>query len=430
MLRYNAARLNANNGFSMMTTHDKNAYEHKIAILTRLTEISASLNSNLKLKPLLSIIMEAAAEIVDAEAASVLLWDAKANELRFASTTTDSQTLIGSTVPLEGSIAGTVMRENRVVVVEDAVRDPRHYTKVDQDLAFVTRSILGVPMHSKSRVIGVLEAINKRNLPWTTDDVQYLTTLASQAAVAIESAQLVAALRQANEELSQVDKLKSDFIAIASHELRTPLGVILGYASFIQDTDDPEVRAHAAKVVGSAMQLRRIIEDLTNLRFIDQKESELNFEHVPLASFLNEIAQEAFALAEAKRHRFLYNAPDDKVTVKIDRIRMGMAITNVLNNAVRFTPEFGRIILSVELRGHEVWISVIDNGIGLEPDQLERIFERFYQVEDHMTRKQGGMGIGLSIARALIEAHGGRIWAESRGLNQGTTVTTALPLAD
>ncbi len=429
MLRYNATRLNEDNGLPQMTEQEKQAYEQKIAIMTRLTEISASLNSNLRLKPLLGLIMEAAAEIVDAEAASVLLWDTKTNELRFASTTTSNQSIIGSSVPLEGSIAGTVLRENRVVMVEDAERDPRHYAKIDKDFEFRTHSILGVPMHSKSRIIGVLEAINKRNLPWTADDATYLSALASQAAVAIESAQLVAALRQANEELSHLDKLKSDFISIASHELRTPLGVILGYASFIQDAEDPEVRAHASKVVSSAMQLRRIIEDLTNLRFIDQNSSELNFEAVTLASFLKEIAQEAFALAEAKQHRFLYNAPDDNVTVRIDRIRMGMAITNILNNAVRFTPDAGRIILSVEIRGSEVWISVNDNGVGLEPAQLEKIFERFYQVEDHMTRKQGGMGIGLSIAKALVEAHGGRIWATSPGLNLGTTFTLALPLA-
>lgn len=411
-------------------TQEKEAYAQKISILTRLTEISASLNSNLKLKPLLSIIMEAAAEIVDAEAASVLLWDTKTNELRFASTTTDGQSLIGTSVPLEGSIAGTVLRENRVVMVENAITDPRHYTKVDQDLAFQTRSILGVPMHAKSKVIGVLEAINKRQLPWTLDDAHYLSTLAAQAAVAIESAQLVAALRQANEELSHLDKLKSDFIAIASHELRTPLGVILGYASFIQDTEDPEVRAHASKVVSSAMQLRRIIEDLTNLRFMDQNPSELNFESITLGSFLNEIAQEAFALSEARRHRMLYTAPDDNVKVKVDRIRMGMAITNILNNAVRFTPDFGRIILNVEIKAHEVWISINDNGIGLAKDQLDKIFERFYQVEDHMTRTNGGMGIGLSIAKALVEAHGGRIWATSPGLNQGTTFTLTLPLAE
>ena len=232
---------------------------HKVAILTRLSEISAVLNSTLKVKPLLNLIMEAAVEVVGSEAASVLLWDHHTDDLRFAATTTSpqGQSLIGTPVPLEGSIAGTVLRENRIVTVADADQDARHYTGIDQATDFHTRSVLGVPMRSRNRVIGVLEAVNKRQLPWTDDDANYLSILAAQAAVAIESAQLIAALQKANDELSQLDKLKSSFIAIASHELRTPLGVILGYASFLQDMQDGEVHELASKVVGSALQLRR-----------------------------------------------------------------------------------------------------------------------------------------------------------------------------
>src|SRR5262249_5275748 len=136
-------------------------------------------------------------------------------------------------------------------------------------------------------------------------------------------------------------------------------------------------------------------------------------------------------LAEAKRHRLQYAPPSSDMKVTIDRIRMGMALTNVLNNALRFTPENGRIIVQTEVRNeHEVWITVTDSGIGLSRDQLERIFERFYQVEDHMTRSKGGLGVGLSIARAMVEAHGGRIWASSAGLNQGSTFTITMPLAE
>jgi signal transduction histidine kinase len=406
--------------------------ERKVAIMTRLAETSAVLNSTLRLKPLLGIIMDTAADIVQAEAASVLLWDTKSQELRFAATTTGAagQTIIGKLVPLEGSIAGSVMLENRVVVVEDARLDPRHYSKVDEDTAFQTRSVLGVPMRSKNRLIGVLEAVNKRNPPWTNDDVHNLSILAAQAAVAIEGAQLVAQLQKANDELSQLDKLKSDFIAIASHELRTPLGVILGYASFLQEDDDPEVRSHAAKMVNAALQLRRIIEDLTNLRYLEQNASDLHREDVPLDELLNEVAQEIRSLAEAKGHdlRVLPALPGTQVF--IDRIRMSMVLSNVLNNAIRFTPDRGRIVIQSEIRNpREAWVMVTDTGIGLEPEQFERIFERFYQVEDHMTRVNGGLGIGLSISRALVEAHGGRIWATSAGLNQGTTITIAMPLA-
>ena len=407
--------------------------ERKVDILAQLAQISTVLNSTLKLKPLLSTLMDTAAEIVDAEGASVLLWDSKNNELRFAATTTGDagQALIGKLVPLEGSIAGTVMHENRIVAVNNVEVDPRHYSKVDEETEFRTRSILGVPMRSKNRVIGVLEAVNKRNLPWTQDDGSYLSILAAQAAVAIEGAQLVAALQKANDELSQLDTLKSDFIAIASHELRTPLGVILGYASFLQDTGDSEVKNHANKVVASALQLRRIIEDLTNLRYLEQHQSELNRDAVLLDDFVHDAVQEVAQLAEAKGHRLNYVPPPEPVKVMIDRSRMGMALFNVLNNAVRFTPDYGQISVETDVRSkREVWVSVKDNGVGIPKEQLERIFERFVQVEDHMTRTNGGLGIGLSIAQALVEAHGGRIWATSSGINQGSTFTIALPIAD
>jgi signal transduction histidine kinase len=405
--------------------------ERRIRILTRLTEISTVLNSSMKLKAVLNTLMDAAAEIADSEAASVLLWDANANELRFAATSTDDgegSQLIGKVVPLDGSIAGKVLRENRIITVDNTQETQEHYDKVDKAIAFQTVSLIGVPMRAKNRVIGVLEAVNKRSLPWSDDDAQYLSVLAAQAAVAIENAQLVAALQKANDELSQVDKLKSDFIAIASHELRTPLGVILGYASFLQETNDPQVNELASKVVNSATQLRRIIEDLTNLQYLEQGAAELKRENVPLEEFLKVNLGEIRGLAEARGHRLMVKAPNNRVTLKIDRIRMNMALTNLLNNAVRFTPEKGEIRVEVELRGSEVWIMVKDNGIGLSPGDTERIFERFVQVEDHMTRQNGGLGIGLSISRALVQAHGGRLWAVSPGLNQGSTFIISLPL--
>lgn len=165
--------------------------EHKVAVLTRLAAISAALNSTLKIKPLLQQIMEAAVEILGAEAASVLLWDHNTDDLRFAATTTgaNGQRLVGKPVPLEGSIAGAILRENRPIAVDNVLQDTRHYPGIDQSTDFHTRSVLGVPMRSRDRVIGVLEAVNKRELPWTEDDRNYLSIIAAQAAVAIESAQ-------------------------------------------------------------------------------------------------------------------------------------------------------------------------------------------------------------------------------------------------
>jgi signal transduction histidine kinase len=422
---------------------DNEAYifdlEEKVTTLTRLLEVTTALNSallsaNVRVDSLLSFLMDSAAEITDSEAASVLLWNTNTHELFFAATTSDnpgSMDLIGKPVPLD-SIAGTILRERRHVVVDDTQKDERHYTKVDEDLEFVTRSLLGVPMISKDRVIGVLEVVNKRSLPWNEPDVTNLSILAEEAAVAIEVAQLVVALRKANNDLKELDKLKSDFIAIASHELRTPLGVIMGYASFLQEEQDESVSSHATKVMESALQLRSIIEGMVNLRYVKQSSAGLRKEPVLLSDLLDDARRDITSVLDLSHHKI--SVPDIKggVKVPVDRARMAMALNNLLSNAIKFTPPGGEIKLDVEypVGKGEVWISVIDNGVGLEEDKLERIFDEFYQVEDHMTRHHGGLGIGLSISRALVRAHGGRIWASSPGLGAGATFTVSLPLAE
>lgn len=405
---------------------------HRLAILERIAEISLVLNSTLELGPLLAYLMDAAAAIAEAEAASVLLWDARARALVFTATTTSTATLnlVGQPVPLDGSIAGTVMREQRIVQVDNVERDARHYRSVDRATDFRTRSILAVPLTSRDRLIGVLEILNKRTLPWTDDDRQYVSTLAAQAAVAIYSAQLVADLQRANAELNDLDRLKNDFIAIASHELRTPLGVILGYASFLQETSSGEVNEHATKVVNSALQLRRIIEDMTNLRYLKQRDPQFERAPVSLAALLRAVGDDMLDLCSAEGHRLEIALPPAELLVDVDENWISMALTNVLNNAVRFTPSGGHIVIAASVpNAAEAWVTVTDNGIGLAPDALERVFEEFFQVEHHMTRRHGGLGIGLSIARGLVEAHGGRIWASSPGPGQGTTFTLALPLA-
>lgn len=405
--------------------------ERKVNVLQRLAEISVVLNSTFELEPLLTYLMDAAAAITDTEAASVLLWDDHTHELRFAATTTlqSGLALIGKSVPLQGSLAGTCFLEGQVVQVDDALHDPRHYNKLDEEKQFETRSLLIVPMWLNDKVIGVLEVVNKRTLPWTEDDRDHLSVLTAQAAVAIGTVQMVSALQKANQELSELDKLKNDFIAIASHELRTPLAVILGYASFLKDEAQGKLSQHADKVMESGLQLRRIIEDLMNLRYLQQSSSELKYDDVLLSTVVKDAVEDVQNLVEASGHTLTINLPQGAI-VRVDRIRTTMALTNILNNAVRFTNPGGTIRVEAEVRAeNEVLVKISDNGIGLEADQIERIFEKFYQVEDHMTRKHGGLGIGLSITRALVEAQGGRVWAESAGLGQGSSFTLTLPTA-
>ena len=152
---------------------------------------------------------------------------------------------------------------------------------------------------------------------------------------------------------------------------------------------------------------------------------------MPVAEILDFALADCRTLAEAKRQSIRVDVPAAPLQVMVDCQKATMALTNVLNNAVKFTPAEGTIAVTVSAHAHqrEVWIRIRDDGIGIEDGQLERVFDQFYQVEDPMTRRHDGLGLGLAIARSLLERQHGRIWAESDGLGQGSTFTLALPLA-
>jgi signal transduction histidine kinase len=406
-------------------------YEQEIRRLNRLVQASLVINSTLELRSLLSVIMDHVADLTNAESASVMLYDHTTDQLRFVAATTDDpsvEELLNIPVPIEGSVAGAVLRENKVIVRDDLTDDPLHFRAADAQSGFDTRSIIGVPMRYKDETIGVLEAVNKMEGVWTDTDRRNMLILASQAAVAIKNAQVMDQLQRAYDEINQLDKLKNDFIAIASHELRTPLSVILGYATFLKEDAQGEVSAHASAVLNSALRMRNLIEDMTNLRYLKLGEAELVREHIPLVAIFQAAQNDVESMMEAKSHVLDVHPPDVGLIVVVDRIKLGMALTNLLNNANKFTPSGGRITLTYERKPGAVWIVVQDTGVGIPQDQLERVFEEFHQVEDHMTRRHGGMGLGLSIARGLVEAHGGRIWAESEGPGRGSTFYISLPL--
>ena len=401
-----------------------------IVRLSRLVEVSVTLNSTLEPEPLLQFLIRSAADLLDSEAASILLFDEKTQRLYFAASTgADPIELRKIPVPLEGSIAGTIYRDDSPLIINEVAADPRHFRQVGEKIRFEARTMIGVPMRMRDRRIGVLEALNKRGGPFTESDLQTLSIIASQAAVAIHNANLVSALQKAYDELGKVEKLKSDFIAIASHELRTPLGVILGYAAILKEDADQATSEHAAAVLNSALRMRALIEDMTNMNMMRVGSAELAVSQQALQPILEAAYEEMRPLIEAKGQQVSRHVAPEQLLANVDAPKMMMALTNLLNNAMRFTPGGGRIELGLERHGAEAWLRVGDNGVGLPADQLERIFDQFYQVEHHMTRRHEGMGLGLSIVRAVVRAHSGRVWAESAGRDQGATFTIAVPLS-
>lgn len=396
--------------------------------LEKLVRISRMLSATLDLNQLLQIILDTASETLGAESTSILLEDARTGELYFAAATgTPVEELRKIKVPMEGSIAGTIYRTGEPQIVNDFQKDPRHFKGVDEKIEHVTHSLIGVPMVVRQRCIGVLEVVNKREGLFTEEDVRILSDLAAQAALAIENARLVARLREANLRLAELDKLKSDFISIASHELRTPLGLILGYASFLQEQVSADMSAQVEMVLRAATQLQSLIETMTNLQYLESGAFQLKREELVLQDIAAEVVLEWRPMADNKRQTLRERYPYKPVRVFADRSMLNTIIANLLHNAIKFTPTGGTIEVAIQVQTSTVAVSVTDTGPGIPKEDLERIFEPFYQVEDHLTRHHDGLGLGLSVARGMVESHGGRIWAESVP-GRGSRFVFTLPL--
>jgi len=401
---------------------------NKIQKIAQLVEISAILNSTLKPELLLQNILESAADLLDCCVISILLYDEREKELRFAATSSvNIDQLEQIPVPLDNSLAGTIYTENRHLVINNTKDDPRHYDEVGDEVGLQVDSLLGVPMRIKDRVTGVIEALNKEEGDFTDFDVSLLLVVASQAAISMHNAQLIQALQKANIELSQADKLKRDLMAVASHELRTPLGNILGYATLLYEDATDENKPLANSILKASSKLRAVLDDIANMNLLYTGEADLDFADSTLQQVIEFAKEEVNATVNREDNTVVYEIPDEPIPLKIDLPKMSVVFVNLILNAIRFTPVDGEIILRVSDRKDEVMISIFDTGRGIAKESLEKIFEVFYQEDDHMTRRYGGLGLGLSIARELVNLHGGRIWAESDGLGKGATLQVVLP---
>jgi signal transduction histidine kinase len=389
----------------------------RIRQLERIVEISRYLSSTHDLTRLLQAIVDVACELTQSEASSILLFDTASGELRFeAAPDFQRNSLKTISVPLESSIAGWIFTHARPMVLQDASTDPRIYRQVDKTLQSQTKSLLGVPLMVKQKPIGVIEAVNKKNKgQYTEDDLAVLETLAGQAAIAIENARLVRKLQDANAELMRLDRMKSDFIAIASHELRTPLGLILGHSTFLKEVINETHQEQMDVIIRSAMRLKEIIEDMATIAHEEKGQSRIRKEKFSIAELIVETTKIFQDTANRKGIRLESDTPHgNPLHVIADREKIKVVLSNLVENALTFTDEGGQVGVKAEPDEGYVKVLVVDTGIGIPEDEQERIFDRFYQVESHLTRRHGGMGLGLSIARAMVEMHNGQIWCESK----------------
>ena len=398
--------------------------------LLRLVELSVTLNSTMDLGDLLQRITATATELLDCEASSILLFDESNPRLYFAAATgSDPAELAKIPVPIEGSLAGTIFRTNQPMILNNVEQDPRHYTLVSDKVKFKTNSLLGVPMPIKDRTMGVLEAINKRDGEFNDSDVAILSVTAAHAAIAINNARMLQETRQALKQVKEANEVKNNFLALASHELRTPLGIIMGYSQFLKEDTEDEAQQLASQVLDAARQMRTILDAMSNLTMLKADTLSLAPQKTPIQDVLTFASEGIKEIASTRDQKLVFDFPEEPIYVNVDIDKTSLAFINVLNNALLFSPPGSMVTIGVTSLDDMVLAWVRDQGTGIPSDKLEKIFEEFYQIEPPNTRNYGGLGIGLPIAKGLIEEQGGKMWAESMGVDKGATFKVTLPQA-
>ncbi len=314
---------------------------------------------------------------------------------------------------------------------------------------FEIGSVVYVPVISQDKLTAVIELNQNTAREWSESDVTLVKAVADHLAVSLyqsqlhhevirhsaENAHLVNELRETNQKLAKVNKLKDEFLANLSHELRTPLTAITAWAELLDTLyardlglRTPELSEGLNTILNSSTALTQIIEDLIDLSRIQNDKLDLDLIptdiHAPIKEALQMIRQQA----KNKQIQLELRQDPHLPAMPVDSQRIRQVIWNLLSNSLKFTPPNGKIIVTTQLRDNQVEILVQDSGIGIEPSFLPYVFDRFRQEEGTKKRRFQGLGIGLTITKALIEAHHGQISVSSAGRNQGTTFTLTLPL--
>ena len=385
--------------------------EKRLERYVRLIEISRDLASTLDLDPLLNRIVEAARDITDAQAASILLYDDAGRQLYFQVATNMDPMMRGLAVPMD-SIAGWIVTNRKSVRSGDVHKDKRHFNNVAQTLSFDTRSLMGIPMITKDKVIGVLEALNKKDGEFSATDEDMLTVLGAQAAVAIQNTRLFQ---------------QSDLIAEFVHELRTPLSS-LSTATYLLTR--PEISREQADQITKNIHTETLRLNTLASSFLDLARLESGRVQFQKSAFsLQQVTEECKSIVQNKADEnhisIKIKVPEDLPPVSADRDKIKQVLLNIMSNAIKYNRPGGKVTVKAAWSEKDWRISVADTGLGIPEEAIPNLFTKFFRVRG--TENYAiGTGLGLSICKQIVQGHGGRIDVKSK-MGQGTTFTVVIP---
>ena len=432
------------------------AADTRASELDTLREIGQAVTARLDLPAVLEAVVAGTRRLLDAQHSEISLWDEEGQTLRFgAAQGTEVARVRTRTYELGRGVNGTVALTRKPLVVDDYQASPYALPEFPDVIATIT-----VPVLFGDRLLGVLHShTTQRDKRFTTDDLRPLQMLASQAAIAIENARLYgeiqehaatleARVKERTAELEEALRVKVEFLGKMSHELRTPLNFILGFSDLLQQGTGgpltPKQATYLDRIQGGGRRLLSLVSEVLDIAQLDAGKSRLRLEPVILAPLVQEILGLVQIPGSQKRLKATTALDPWMPFIVADRFKLAQILHSLVGNAVKFTPEGGSIrIITRQAPGagnggpdgggqplpsaDSVELIVEDTGIGIRPENLETVFEAFYQVDGSDTRAQGGAGLGLALVRKLVELHGGWVWAESAGPGQGSRFVVRLP---
>jgi signal transduction histidine kinase len=434
----------------------RGARDQLVHRLASLSNVGRSISIQFKTSELLMAIYEACRRSVDVSFFSIALHDEASNELVAELDIRDGEILPKFRFPVGSGLNSWVFLNRMPLRLADTVETARMgIVAVDDGKA--TEGWLGVPMIARDRVLGVISVQSFRKNAFSRDDEILLTTIANQAAVALDNAVLFRELSELTGELENrvldrtnqlqetnlrlvaADRSKSQFLAQMSHELRTPLNSIIGFSGVLLDSSGsmltPRLFKFVENIHEAGQHLLTLINDILDLSKIEAGRLEVAAQRFDLRETVAVVERVIRGVGAEAGIRLETRVAEDVPDVNLDEGKVKQILLNLLSNAVKFSHEDSRVKLEVERLGaaasplgvESVTLRVADSGIGIPGGELHRIFDQFYQVDSRNARSRRGTGLGLSLARGLVDLHGGRIEVESTE-GVGSTFTVILPV--
>jgi signal transduction histidine kinase len=424
--------------------------------IASLTNIGKTISLRYTTEELLNAIYNECKRSVDCTLFTIALLDEAANELSFELDVRDDVRLPKERIRLGEGLNSWVASHHEPLLIGSVADEKRIGVKAVVDTK-ATESWLGVPMIARDRLIGVISVESFKKNAFTNDDMLLLTAIANQAAVAIENAHLYKdlegltlaleqrvlertnELRETNLRLLAADRSKNQFLANMSHELRTPLNSIIGFSSVLLENTraavPPRLYKFLENIHVAGNHLLELINDILDLSKIEAGKMELRTDDFDLRDTIAAVERVMKGFAAEARVSITASIEPSVPMVRLDEGRLKQILFNLLSNAVKFSPDGGPVTIAVKslarttspLAVDSIRIDVADRGIGIPPDQLQRIFDEFYQTEEGRRARRGGTGLGLSLTRNFVELHHGRIEVQSVP-GEGSCFTLYLPV--